>query len=693
MPLRFPGPAATLALLLLPACGRDGPADSGLAFDSPSWLSLSEDGRFALLDADGEETFALAPGVAMEARSVEEELTASLGMWLWERQETTASGLVFLGASGGEDEVVLDYDVAGGGSARLTLTPAPDSESVALHLVVEGVSADALALPVACDPGGSFHGWGEQYNATEQTGEAFTLFVSEQGIGREEGTAFSGNEHTSYFPMPWYLDARGFGVLFETDYRTNVDLCASDAEVAWIEVMAGGELSWRVFEGPEPADVLRQLGDHVGRPKAPPSWAYGTWMCMQGGEEAVRAQVDLLEESDIPATVLWVQDWTGRRENPGGGYGVQYRWEADEDELYPDIADFFAELKDRGYRVVGYVNPFVDRELQHWEELEAGGMLPLHPETGEVYTFFGPRGQMTTADLSNPDTQEYIKAHLRVAVDEVGLDGWMADFAEWLPIDADIHEGDARAFHNRYPEAWQRLTREVMDELRPDGDWLMFARSGWTGVHSVAMVHWAGDQEADWLHGDGLPTVVPALLNMGLSGQPFVTHDIAGFSGGPSTPELYWRWTELGAFTPYMRTHDGNERDENHRWDADEETTAHFRRMAGVHALLQPELEALAAEAEETGLPMVRHLMLEYPEDGVTWGISDQFLLGPELLVAPVVEEGATSREVYFPEGDWFNVWDGNKVTGPGWRTVDGPVGAPPVYARGADRSDLREVP
>lgn len=317
----------------------------------------------------------------------------------------------------------------------------------------------------------------------------------------------------------------------------------------------------------------------------------------------------------------------------------------------------------------------------------------MHPETGETYTFLGPRGDMTTVDLSSPDAHAYIKERMAAAVTEVGLDGWMADFAEWLPIDAELASGeDARAFHNTYPEAWQRLTREVMDELRPDGDWLMFARSGWTGTQSVAMIHWAGDQEADWEHTDGLPTVVPAMLTLSMSGQPFVTHDIAGFSGGPSTEELYLRWTELGAFSPYMRTHDGNERDRNWRWDADPSTTAHFARMARIHEVLAPELEALAAEAATTGAPLVRHLLFEFPDDPETWSLSDQYLLGPDLLVAPILEEGATAREVYVPEGTWYDVWTGEAVDGPAWVTADGPIGQPPVFSRGADRADLRAV-
>jgi alpha-glucosidase len=182
------------------------------------------------------------------------------------------------------------------------------------------------------------------------------------------------------------------------------------------------------------------------------------------------------------------------------------------------------------------------------------------------------------------------------------------------------------------------------------------------------------------------------MLNLGLSGQPFATHDIAGFSGGPSTKELYQRWTELGAFSPFMRTHDGNDRENNHRWDSDEDTTAHFSRMARVHEALSAERIALAAEAAKTGLPLVRHLLIEFPDDAQTWEIHDQYLLGSELLVAPVLTEGSTSRSLYLPEGEWFHVWTGQAYSGPDWVEVPAPIGEPPVFSRGADRSDLRAI-
>lgn len=677
--------------LLLLSCKGDAVDDTGAAaavFESGAVrVEVLADGRLSL-SRDGEEIFATTG--PLQARTFEETVEASLGMWRFERSGEARVDLVPTGENG-EAAVGL----AGGGHQGL-LTIDIGAESTTFTFWASD-APDGLALPVRCDADGSFHGFGAQTHVsetlgTDQRGERFTLMVSEQGIGRDGSAwAYTGDDHTSYFPMPWTLDARGHGLLVDTEYRTEVDLCASEPDTAWFEVVGDAYLQWTVMHGPTPKDVVRQLGDRVGRPALPPDWAYGVWLCMQGGEEAVREQVDLAEAAGIPATVLWVQDWTGQRENPGGGYGVQYRWNPDDGELYPDIAGFFAELKGRGYRVVGYVNPFVDPALEHWAEMEAKGLLPLDPDTGEVYTFLGPRGSMTTADLSNELTRAYIKEHLAAAVTEVGLDGWMADFAEWLPIDAVLADGsDAAAFHNRYPREWQHLTREVMDELRPDGDWLMFARSGWTGVQGSAMIHWMGDQEADWLPTDGLPTVVPLMLTVGLSGQPFVTHDIAGFSGGPSTKELYLRWTELGALSPFMRTHDGNERDENWRWDADEETTAHFVAMARLHEALAPELRALAQEAATTSVPILRHLLLEFPEDPQARAVADQFMLGSTLLAAPVFAEGARQREVYLPAGTWVDVWTGEALEGGRWITADAPLGQPPLYSLGVDRPDLR---
>ncbi len=684
-------------LCLLAACGHDTskqaplPTSGTWTLDTEVELQVSSDGAVSLWHA-GRETWSSPPSGPFFLRDLTLDHEMALGMWRFERSGEADQAMTLTGVREEPGGVVrLAYEGSAGDEVALRVRSADNITTLTFDT---GASVpDAFVFQSACASDGSFHGWGAQYGSVDRTGESFPLIVSEQGIGRDGASwSFSGDENTTYFPMPWYVDVRGFGVLIDSPVLTNVDLCEADPLVATMEVVSPLDHPVvRVLHADAPLGVVSKLGEVVGRPKLPPEWAFsGAWMCAQGGVESVRALVDSIEAAGIPASTLWVQDWTGRRENPGGGYGVQYRWAPDEDELYPNIAAFFEELHNDGYRVVGYVNPFVDPALQHWDDMEAAGMLPVDPESGETYEFLGPRGSMTTADLSNEDTREYIRGYLRAAVEDVGLDGWMADFAEWMPLDAELAATDDIAVHNQYPELWQSITREVMDDLRPDGDWLMYARSGYTGVHDVAMVHWIGDQEADWLPTDGLPTVVPAMLSLSMSGQPFVTHDIAGFSGGPSTEELYKRWTELGALTPFMRTHDGNERDENWRWDTDADTTEHFAAMARLHAALAPEVLALAEDAAETGHPIVRHLMLAYPSDPLTHALTDQYLIGSDLLVAPVLTEGQTERTLYLPEGTWTHVWTGEDHTGPGEVTVSAELGEPPLFSRTGDRPDLR---
>ena len=594
------------------------------------------------------------------------------------------------------------------GSRTATLTAnAVDDQSSEFRVELVGPPADSIAVGVQCDADGTFHGFGEQYNATNQRGEAFQLLVNEQGNGRDGSAAPSvGNEHTTYFPMPYYIDARGFGALFDTDRRVDVDLCASDEEIAWFEVNSGAPVQWRVFHGPTALDVIGQLGDLVGRPTQPPAWAYNLWMAAQGGWANVLGEVSGLEAASIPVSAFWVQDWGGIRMNPDGGSGVQYIWEPDE-VLYPDFAGGVADIHEGGYKFLTYANPFIvdpatvreedepARFAPRFDSMDQMGLL-LKNQMGETYIdFVAPNIPQGNAhpDFSNSETVEFISELLRDVVDTYDVDGWMADFGEWVPVDS-VHEdgGDAIERRNTFPIDWQLANRKALEGARPDGDWVMFARSGWTGVQAVAQIHWVGDQETNWSVLDGLPTVVPAMLNLGLAGQPFVTHDIAGFARGtgPSNRELFQRWTELGAFTPIMRTHDGADKVNNWRWNTDEETTAHFRKFTYVHCALMGDFMTLASDAEETGAPIVRHLMLVFPDDRETWDISDQFVIGDSLLVAPVTEEGATSRSVYFPAGTWYNVWTGEAVQGGQRSTVDAPIGSPPVYSLGQDREDLR---
>lgn len=672
------------------ACGGDPDVarEGARALPDGTRVDVADDGSLTLRAGD-RELLATAPGRPFVVRDYETITSWLLGSFTFSRDAEVAVEIGQLeGARREGDTVVVDYRGAGDAALTVVASVAAAGEATRLELSVSGVpGGSSIAVPLRCDEESTFYGFGEQYAAAEHRGQAFDLFVGEQGIGR---TA-AGDSHRTYYPMPWWLDARGVGVLAETHRRALVDLCATDPEVAWLEVEQGEELELLVFHGPSPLDVVRQLGARVGRPLALPAWAFEPWIAIQGGRDAVLAEADLLEAAGIDAGALWAQDWTGARTNFGGGYGVQYRWVAD-DTLYPDLRDMTDQLHARGYRFLAYANPFVMPALDHFAPMEADGLL-IRDATGGTYLHASPAGDASHPDFTRAETWAYVEGALGAMVRDLGIDGWMADFGEWVPLDAVLADGsDPVEYHNRFPELWHRASRNALLAERPDGDFVFFSRSGWTGDQAAAQVTWAGDQEATWSEHDGLPTVVPALLTLGLSAVPYVTHDIAGFSNGPSTQELYQRWTELGALTPIFRTHEGNRRADNWSWKRDAETTAHFRRMTRLHAALRATFATLAAEAETTSAPILRHLMLEHPSDATARAVHDQFLIGSELLAAPVLVEGAVRRRVYLPAGRWHHVWSGDAHDGPGYVEVAASIGEPPLFALGAPRPDLRVV-
>lgn len=686
-----------LALFALPSCGG-GPRTTGsFELSDGTTVVVAADGSVSIADATHTLFESRAGGVAAVANDA--TFRTILGGYDFVDTELSRATLdevtgittddegVHIALRSSEQRTVrgvLDVSVVVAGEttrARLTVGGLPDFTTTELSL--------------ACASDATFLGFGAQYNATDQRGEAFDLFVEEQGIGRTGGLPITGNTHSTYFPVPYWLDARGFGVALETEARVSVNVCAADAQVMRVSVHSAQPADLLLFHGPTAPDVIREVGDHFGRSQSPPAWGFGPWVGIQGGTTAVLGEADALEAAQVPFTALWAQDWTGKRTFVTGNedVGVQYRWTAD-DVLYPDLAGMISTLHGRGIRFLGYANPFVQLNLpDHAQDMIDMGLVALNSD-GEPYEFTSPAvSPAVSPDFTNPATGEYIKGFLRAMITTYGMDGWMADFGEWAPVDAVLSNGrDPMLAHNTFPTEWHALSREVFEEERPDGDWAVFTRSGWAGEQGTAQIVWIGDQEANFLPSDGLPTVVPAMINLGLTGMPFVTHDIAGFSGGPSTKELWLRWCELGAFTPIMRTHEGLKRSLNWNWDGDAETTAHFRRFARIHELLLPELMTLAAEAASSSMPMLRHLTLVFPDDVASRTVADQYMLGDTLLVAPVVAEGATTKQVYLPPGTWFHVWTGDMHTGGQTITVAAPIGQPPVFSLGVDRADIRGV-
>lgn len=282
---------------------------------------------------------------------------------------------------------------------------------------------------------------------------------------------------------------------------------------------------------------------------------------------------------------------------------------------------------------------------------------------------------------------------------EARCSGWMADFAEALPYDAVLASGEsAESYHNTYPVEWARLNREAVEEVGMLGDVVIYNRAGHTRSPAHSLLFWQGDQLTTWDKYDGLVSALHGLISGGLSGLSLNHSDVGGYTslsrdglGYKRETELLERWTEMNAFTAVLRTHEGNQPGDNPQVYSDDAALAHFARFSKVYKALAFYRTQLMAEASQRGFPLVRHLMLHYPNDTRAQDINDEFLLGSEILVAPVKNKCWTApfcpynKDVYLPAGRWVHLWTG-KVYGSTTRgsdvTVKAPIGQPAVFYR-----------
>ena len=240
--------------------------------------------------------------------------------------------------------------------------------------------------------------------------------------------------------------------------------------------------------------------------------------------------------------------------------------------------------------------------------------------------------------------------------------------------------------HNAWPPIWAEVNAQAVAEAGRTGDILFFMRAGFTGTQAHCPLLWAGDQCVDFSRHDGLQTVMVGALSSGMLGNAYHHSDVGGYTslfGNVRTAELIMRWAEMAAFTAVMRTHEGNRPLENLQVDQDPEVLAHFARMTGIYAAMAPYLRTLIADAGARGLPVQRPLFLHFPDDRATYAIQDQYLFGPDLLVAPVHAAGQMEWPAYLPAGaDWVHVWSGQVFAGGGRVVVPAPLGQPPVFYR-----------
>ncbi len=577
-------------------------------------------------------------------------------------------------------------------SADGTARCAVEVAAGASRLLVEALSRhDRITLDFALGEADVLWGGGEQMSYLALNGRKFPIWTSEPGVGREPGTpltdqasadgSFAGGDYwTTNYPEPTVLCSAGWALsLANADYA---ELDASTPGRLRVHVWSG-DVAIDLFEG-SPADLTRQLGARFGPRHALPEWALGGAVVGLKQGEASFDRLDALIDAGAAVSGLWCEDWVGIRET---SFGRRLFWDWQWNPArYPDLPERIAGLKARGIRFLGYVNPYLAVDGPLYPEAAAQGFFAKRLDSDAPYLVDFGEFDAGVVDFTNPAAAAWFAEEvIGKRMLDFGLDGWMADFGEYLPTDLRLHSGDPMQEHNRWPVRWAEINARGVASRGRTGDVLWFMRAGHTGVQAHCPLLWAGDQSVDFSRHDGIGTVITAALSSGLVGNAFSHSDVGGYTslfGNVRSDELIHRWYELGAFSPVFRTHEGNRPDENLQIDNSPELIAGFVRWSRVHAALAPYLDHLVREAQSSGLPAQRALFLHYPGDAETFTIQDQFLYGADLMVAPVIEAGAEMRKVYLPgDSAWRHVWSGRDHA-PGWHDVPAPIGQPPVFYR-----------
>ena len=531
-------------------------------------------------------------------------------------------------------------------------------------------------------------GGGEQYSALDLRGRLWPIWTREQGVGRNKLTEITrladaldgsgGDYHTTFFPQPTLVSSRlYFAHLLNREYA---ELDFEAEEFHEIGVWST-DVRFAFGAGESFAELTEKLTALLGRQPELPDWAMkGLWLGVQGGTERARSLEKRCREHGVALSAVWIQDWEGKRVT-SFGKRLQWDWRWDR-ALYPGLDEVIAQ--DAGTAWMGYINPYLVEGGVLFREAREKGFFVKRPEGGDYLFDFGEY-DCGVVDLTLPAAFDWYKNVIKENLIGLGFRGWMADFGEYLPGDAVCHGGSGRQTHNLWPVLWARCNREAVEEAGLVGECVFYMRAGAAGSQRYSTLTWAGDQCVDWSEDDGLPSVVTAALTLGMSGFGLHTCDAGGYTTLfhlRRDEELLLRWLEFACFTPVMRTHEGNRPDSNVQLYSSEAIIAKAARLSKLHTALLPYMRECVLENSKTGVPVMRPLFFDAADDPRAWARENySYLLGGEMLVAPVVKPGEEEREVYLPSDGWVHLWSGKDYDA-GTATVAAPMGFAPVFYR-----------
>jgi alpha-D-xyloside xylohydrolase len=498
-------------------------------------------------------------------------------------------------------------------------------------------------------PGEQIYGLGERFSPFVRNGQSVTLWNSDYGTTADVG----------YKNIPFYLSSKGYGLFVNSTDKVEYEIATEDVEGVRFTV-PGNELDYYFVYGPTPKEVLTNYTAITGRTPIIPKWSLGLWMTTSFtavyDEAIITEHIDGMFERDLPLTVFHFDCyWMKER------HWCDFKWELD---AFPQPTAMLKRLKAKGLKICVWINPYISQLSCLFEEGAEKGYF-LKNQQGDVYQIDWWQPGLAFVDFTNPDACAWYQAKLKALVD-MGVDTFKTDFAESAPADAVYFNGhNGQAMHNLYTLLFNQVVFEMLEDTFGKDEAVVFARSATAGSQQYP-VHWGGDCTASLT---SMATELRSGLSFTLSGVPFWSHDIGGFYG-EQNPDVYKRWIAMGLFSSHSRLHG----DSTYRvpWNYDEESVDVLRHFTNLRHRLIPYLYSYCKIAHDTGLPVMRPMMLEFPDEPGCLYLDRQYMFGESFLVAPVFKSDGQAQ-YYLPPGEWTNFWTNERKQGSIWitETVD----------------------
>ena len=509
---------------------------------------------------------------------------------------------------------------------------------------------------LAIAPGERIYGCGESFGALNKVGQKVQIMVTDPQGPETDG---------QYKPVPFFFSNRGYGIFMHTSAPITADFGASYIGADRL-FMADEQLDMFVFFG-EPKDILNEYTNITGKSPMLPLWTFGTWMSRitYFSQEEGLDIAKKLRQHKIPSDVIHFDT---------GWFGVD--WQCDYEfakDRFKDPKGMLDQMKRDGFHTCLWQLPYFTPKNRFFREIVDGGMAVRNAAGSLPY-------EDAVLDFTNPKTVSWYQSKIEGLM-KLGVATIKCDFGEAAPYDGFYHNGRGGLYeHNLYPVRYNKALWEQVERSHP-GEGVIWARSAWAGSQRYAL-HWGGDAATT---NTGMLGDLRGGISFGLSGFSFWSHDMGGFVTA-SPEDIYRRWLPFGFLSSHTRAHGAPPTEP---WLISESFTKAFRQAAEMKYRLMPYVYAQAKDCTERGLPMVRALLVEFPDDPGAWLVEDQYMFGSQILVAPLLESG-DSRTVYLPRGKWIDYQSGKVYEG-GYQTIK--VGEIPCVILVRDGSLIPHAP